>query len=65
AKNSRGIICLPDTMEHYKQFILSRRLVTEKKAPYFLAWVKRFVAFHGLSAESLPLVNEPKRIPGT
>ncbi|MBU2457716.1 MAG: integron integrase [Proteobacteria bacterium] len=45
-------------MEHYKQFILSRRLVTEKKAPYFLAWVKRFVAFHGLSAESLPPVNE-------
>lgn len=45
-------------MDYFKQFIVTRSLVPEKKLPYYLIWVRKFSAFHKYDPEGLPLVSE-------
>ena len=47
-------------MEQFKKFILSRRLVTEKKCPYYLAWVRRYMDFHQVGPASFASADEAK-----
>lgn len=37
-------------MQSFKEFLLGKRLVTEKRLPYYLNWVSRFQGFCGIKA---------------
>ena len=43
-------------VEGFKNFLLGRGLIPEKKVPYFLNWLRKYAQFHGIDDGSASIV---------